>query len=76
MVLKGLTAALLALALSLPVVLAAPTARVSPGQRIDVTVLLLSAAESGFGAWNAELEREGVLFDTDAARLPSPRPPS
>jgi hypothetical protein len=66
MVLKGLTAAFVALALSLPVALAAPTARVSPGQRIDLKVLLLSADgnEPGFAAWKAELEREGVPFDT------------
>jgi hypothetical protein len=66
MVLKGLTAVFVALALSLPVALAAPTARVSAGQRIDLKVLLLSAdgTEPGFEAWKAELEREGVPFDT------------
>ena len=37
-----------------------------PGQRIDVKVLLISAdgTEPGFGAWKAELDREGVPYDT------------
>ena len=44
----------------------APAARVAPGQRIDLKVLLISAdgSEPGFGAWKAELEREGVPYDT------------
>jgi hypothetical protein len=66
MVFKGLTAALAALALSLPVALAANPVRVSPGQRVDLKVLLVSAdgTEPGFDAWKAQLEREGVPFDT------------
>jgi hypothetical protein len=62
------------LGLAVPVALAAPTATVHPGQRVDLKVLLLSAdgTEPGFGAWKAELEREGVPYkaivaDTDAA---------
>ena len=43
MVFKGLIAALAALALSLPVALAADPVRVAPGQRVDLKVLLLSA---------------------------------
>ena len=66
MLLKGLAAALVALALSLPVALAATPARISPGQRVDLKVLLLSAdgTEPGYGAWKAALEREGVPYDT------------
>ncbi len=66
MVLKGLTAAVVAIALSLPVAFAATPAHVSPGQRVDLKVLLISAdgTEPGFGAWKAELEREGVPYDT------------
>src|SRR4029079_5920893 len=62
MLFKGLLAAAAALALSLPVALAAEPPRVSPGQRVDLKVLLLSAdgTEPGFGAWKAELDREGV----------------
>ena len=69
MVLKGLTATLAALALSLPVALAASPTRIAPGQRVDLKVLLLSAdgTEPGFGAWKAELEREGVPYDTFVA---------
>jgi hypothetical protein len=47
---------------------AAPPNRsaLGPGQRIDVRVLLISAdgTEPGFGAWKAELTREGVPYDT------------
>jgi hypothetical protein len=41
----------------------------APGQRIDVRVLLISAdgTEPGFGAWKAELTREGVPYDTFVA---------
>jgi hypothetical protein len=40
-----------------------------PGQRIDLKVLLVSAdgTEPGFGAWKAELDREGVPYDTFVA---------
>src|SRR3954469_24107148 len=50
-------------------VMAAPPNRPAPGQRIDVRVLLLSAdgTEPGFGAWKAELAREGVPYDTFVA---------
>jgi hypothetical protein len=52
------------LGLAVPVALGAAPASVSPGQRIDMKVLLLSADgnEPGFGAWKAELEREGVPY--------------
>ena len=45
---------------------AAPPARGAPGQTVDLKVLLISAdgSEPGFGAWKAELEREGVPYDT------------
>jgi hypothetical protein len=61
--------ALAALAVSVPVVLAATPARVLPTQRVDVRVLLLSAdgTEPGFGAWKAELQREGVPYDAFVA---------
>ena len=51
------------------VMAASPPTRLGPGQRIDVRVLLLSAdgTEPGFGAWKAELTREGVPFDTFVA---------
>jgi hypothetical protein len=74
MVLKGLAAAAAALALSLPVALAADPVRVAPGQRVDLKVLLLSAdgTEPGFGAWQAELAREGVPFDAVIATQAGP----
>ena len=56
--------------LAVPIALAAaPPARISPGQRVDMKVLLLSAdgTEPGFGAWQAELDREGVPYDTFVA---------
>ena len=58
--------AVAALAVIVPVVLAATPARVLPTQRIDVKVLLVSAdgTEPGFGAWKAELQREGVPYST------------
>ena len=69
MVLKGLSGALVVLALSLPVALASTPARTAPGQRVDLKVLLLSAdgTEPGYGAWKAALEREGVPYDTFVA---------
>ena len=74
MLLKGLAAALAALALSLPVALAADPARVGPGQRVDLKVLLLSAdgSEPGYGAWQAQLDREGVPYDTLVAATAPP----
>jgi hypothetical protein len=62
----GLLAAVGALAVTVPVVLAATPNRILPTQRIDVKVLLVSAdgTEPGFGAWKAELTREGVPYDT------------
>ena len=62
---------LAALALSLPVALAAaPACASSPGQRVDLKVLLISAdgSEPGFGAWKAALDREGVPYDTVRTR--------
>ena len=61
--------AVAALAVVVPVVLAATPARVLPTQRIDVKVLLISAdgTEPGFGAWKAELAREGVPYDAFVA---------
>src|ERR1043165_6095627 len=49
------------LAMAVP---AASSAPVSPGQRVDLKVLLLSAdgTEPGFGAWKAALDREGVPY--------------
>jgi hypothetical protein len=57
--------ALAALAVVVPAVLAATPVRVLPTQRIDVKVLLVSAdgTEPAFGAWKAELAREGVPYD-------------
>ena len=57
--------AVAALAVTVPAVLAATPARVLPTQRIDVKVLLVSAdgTEPGFGAWKAELQREGVPYE-------------
>src|SRR3954466_1062702 len=51
------------LALAVP---AASSAPVSPGQRVDLKVLLLSAdgTQPGFGAWKAALDREGIPYDT------------
>ncbi|MDA0169561.1 hypothetical protein OJ998_10745 [Solirubrobacter taibaiensis] len=65
MLLKGLVAALALVALSLAVASAATPARIAPGQRVELKVLLVSAdgQESGFGAWKAQLEREGVPYD-------------
>jgi hypothetical protein len=62
-------AAVAALAVVVPVVLAATPAHVLPTQRIDVKVLLVSAdgTEPGFGAWKAELQREGVPYSTFVA---------
>jgi hypothetical protein len=62
-------AAVLAVAMTVPVVLAATPNRIAPTQRIDVKVLLVSAdgTEPGFGAWKAELAREGVPYDTFVA---------
>ncbi|MDA0161522.1 hypothetical protein OM076_14695 [Solirubrobacter ginsenosidimutans] len=53
-------------ALAVPVALAAPPVQVAPGQTVDLKVLLISAdgSEPGFGAWKAELDREGVPYDT------------
>ena len=58
-------AALAALALSLPVALAADPVRVAPSQRVDLKVLLLSAdgTQPGLGAWKAALDREGIPYD-------------
>ena len=74
MLFKGLLAAAAALALSLPVALAAEPPRVSPGQRVDLKVLLISAdgTEPGFGAWKAALDREGVPYDTVVATQAAP----
>jgi hypothetical protein len=61
--------AVVALAVIVPVVLAATPAHVLPTQRIDIKVLLVSAdgTEPGFGAWKAELQREGVPYSTFVA---------
>ena len=74
MVFKGLVAALAALVVSLPVALAAEPGRIAPGQRVELKVLLLSAdgTEPGFGAWKAELEREGVPYDAVVATTAAP----
>lgn len=66
MLLKGLDASVVALALSLPVALGATPARVDTGLRVDLKVLLISAdgTELGYGAWKAALEREGVPYET------------
>src|ERR1044072_7534139 len=52
--------------LAVPVALAAPSVQVAPGQTVDLKVLLISAdgSEPGYGAWKAELDREGVPYDT------------
>ena len=66
-----LLAALVAVtaAFVVPTVLAATPNHVLPTQRIDVRVLLISAdgSEPGFGAWKAELAREGVPYDAFVA---------
>jgi hypothetical protein len=56
--------AVAALAVIVPVVLAATPARVLPTQRVDARVLLVSAdgTEPGFRAWKAQLQREGVPY--------------
>jgi hypothetical protein len=61
--------AVAALAVIVPAVLAATPARILPTQRVDVKVLLISAdgTEPGFGAWKAQLDREGVPYDTFVA---------
>ncbi|HEX5923517.1 MAG TPA: hypothetical protein VFY45_06770, partial [Baekduia sp.] len=61
--------AAVAAAMLVPVVMAATPNRILPTQRIDVKVLLISAdgTEPGFGAWKAELAREGVPYDTFVA---------
>ena len=66
MLLKALAAALVTTALALPVALAATPTRVAPGQQVELKVLLLSAdgSEPGFAAWKAQLEREGVPYET------------
>src|SRR5215210_8752865 len=42
----------------------------SPGQRVDMKVLVLSAngTEPSYDAWKAQLKREGVPFDTFVAK--------
>src|SRR3954451_24882165 len=62
------TGCALTLVVAATVMAAAPN-RPAPGQRLDVRVLLLSAdgTEPGFGAWKAELAREGVPYDTFVA---------
>ena len=69
-------AAALVAALAVPVATAAPPARGAPGQTVDLKVLLISAdgSEPGFGAWKAELEREGMPYDTLVAYTARPRP--
>jgi hypothetical protein len=59
-----LIAAVAAVALAVPG--AAAPVKTLPGQTIDLKVLLISAdgTEPGFGAWKAELDREGVPYDT------------
>jgi hypothetical protein len=71
----GLLAAVAALAVTVPVVLAASPNQIRPTQRIDVKVLLISAdgTEPGFGAWKAELAREGVPYDAFVAYSGSTR---
>ncbi|HMJ33395.1 MAG TPA: hypothetical protein VK501_05735 [Baekduia sp.] len=61
--------AAVAVAVAVAVASAATPGTPGPGQRIDVKVLLLSAdgTEPGFGAWKAELAREGVPYDTFVA---------
>ena len=72
MLVRGLAAAVVALALSLPVALGAT--HVAPGQRVDLKVLLISAdgTEPGYGAWKAALEREGVPYDALVATTAPP----
>jgi len=61
--------AVAALAVIVPAVLAAAPAQILPTQRVDVKVLLISAdgTEPGYGAWQAQLDREGVPYDTFVA---------
>ena len=63
-------AALLAV-LVVPVALGAVAPQ--PGQRIDLRVLLVSATgtEATFGAWKAQLDREGVPYDAIIADIPT-----
>lgn len=51
--------------LAVPVALGASSPQPQPGQRIDLKVLLISprADDPTFGAWKAQLEREGVPYD-------------
>src|SRR3954469_25958838 len=75
MLLKGLTVAAAAFAFSLGLALAAsPPVRIAPGERVDLRVLLISADgnEPGYGAWKAELDREGVPYDTLVATTAAP----
>ncbi len=62
-----IVAALFALA-AVPVV-AHGAGGAKPGQRIDLKVLLVTATgnEPGFAAWKADLDREGVPYDTIVA---------
>ena len=55
--------------LATPLVSAAAPNEIAAGQRIEMKVLLLSAdgTEPGFGAWKAQLDREGVPYDTFVA---------
>jgi hypothetical protein len=61
-----IVAALLTLA---AVSVAHGAAEPKPGQRVDLKVLLVAATgnEPGFSAWKADLEREGVPYDTIVA---------
>ena len=58
-----------AVILAVPVALAAAPPQIQPGQKIDLKVLLLSAdgTEPAYAAWKAELDREGVPYDTFVA---------
>ncbi len=69
MLLKGFAAAVAAFVLAMPLAHAAAPVPVAPGQRIDLKVLLVSAdgSEPGYGAWKAELDREGVPYDAFVA---------
>ncbi len=75
---EHMRAALLVLAavlgLAVPVALGAAPVPVSPGQRIDMKVLLLSAdgTEPGFGAWKAELDREGLPYTAIVRKSSAP----
>ncbi|MEW6581994.1 MAG: hypothetical protein AB1416_04455, partial [Actinomycetota bacterium] len=65
--------AALALAATAPLALGVAS-RPEPGTRIDMKVLLLSAdgQETGFAAWKAALDREGVPYDAKIADSESP----